>query len=421
MTNASPDVVVIGAGPAGAGGALRLAERGVSVLLVDRQSLPRAKVCGGCLHRRGVKRLSRWGVANEVLRAAGAEQLVTSEVMAGGRALRWPRGHGWSVDRAAFDFALTQAAVDRGVVLEDRTAARVQREASGRWSVRLRRRDSDERIVRPRFVWVADGLGGSALSGLSGGVDASLTIRRATRSYVGAGAMLPFEDETQVEACLLRNCVRMFVGRGGYVGAVRTNTIDGRSTNPPGIELAAAFEPGLVKACGGAGAAAAQLIGDACNSDCCTGLNLSTVSAATWRMTPALTARRTRVALPGLFIVGDAGGYIEPFTGEGMAWALQAADGASALIAAALSGQCSAKAAAQAWNRRCAWHRRAGRAWCWGTRSMLRRPALVAALTSIGSRLSGSPLAGSTRQSMTDATDLEAASRPRRMDVGVLR
>lgn len=421
MTNASPDVVVIGAGPAGSGGALRLAERGVSVLLVDRQPLPRAKVCGGCLHRRGVKRLSRWGVANEVLHAAGAERLVTSEVVTGGRALRWPRGHGWSVDRAAFDFALAEAAVARGATLEDRTAARVQREESGRWSVRLRRSDGTERVVRPRFVWVADGLGGSALSGLSGADDASLAVRRAVGSYVGAGSVLAFADEAQAEACLPPNCVRMFVGRGGYVGAVRTNTIDGRSTNQPGIEMAAAFEPGLLKACGGAGAAVAQLIGDACNGGISTALDLSTASTATWRMTPALTARRTRVALPGLFIVGDAGGYIEPFTGEGMAWALQAADGASALIAAALSSQCSPEAAAQAWDRRCAWHRRAGRAWCWGTRSVLRRPTLVAALTSVGSRLSGSPLAGSTRQSMADETELEAASRPRRLDVGVLR
>ena len=44
-----------------------------------------------------------------------------------------------------------------------------------------------------------------------------------------------------------------------------------------------------------------------------------------WRGTPALTRRRVQVAEHRLFAVGDTTGYVEPFTGEGMAWALRSA------------------------------------------------------------------------------------------------
>ncbi|MEM8781655.1 MAG: hypothetical protein AAGE65_02270, partial [Planctomycetota bacterium] len=100
-----------------------------------------------------------------------------------------------------------------------------------------------------------------------------------------------------------------------------------------------------------------------------------------WRVSPLVSAYRPLVAATGLLVVGDAAGYVEPFTGEGMAWALQAADGAAALVGAALAGEITAKTAAARWARRCATHRRTGRWWCWGTRAALRRPRLVRALT----------------------------------------
>lgn len=53
MTDRAPDsvwdVVVVGAGPAGATAALAAAQAGVSVLLLERQELPRYKLCGGGL------------------------------------------------------------------------------------------------------------------------------------------------------------------------------------------------------------------------------------------------------------------------------------------------------------------------------------------------------------------------------------
>ena len=50
------DVVVVGAGPAGATAAKVLAEKGINVLLLDKQIFPRDKPCGGGLPARILKR-----------------------------------------------------------------------------------------------------------------------------------------------------------------------------------------------------------------------------------------------------------------------------------------------------------------------------------------------------------------------------
>ena len=54
--NYTCDVIVAGAGPAGATAALRLARAGVRVLIVERDALPRQKPCGGGISARVLAR-----------------------------------------------------------------------------------------------------------------------------------------------------------------------------------------------------------------------------------------------------------------------------------------------------------------------------------------------------------------------------
>ncbi|HEY7428386.1 MAG TPA: FAD-dependent oxidoreductase, partial [Gemmataceae bacterium] len=56
------DVVVVGAGPAGAMAAHELARRGCAVLLVDRAAFPRWKVCGCCLNGHALVTLQAAGL-----------------------------------------------------------------------------------------------------------------------------------------------------------------------------------------------------------------------------------------------------------------------------------------------------------------------------------------------------------------------
>ncbi|MGL4550971.1 MAG: NAD(P)/FAD-dependent oxidoreductase, partial [Gemmataceae bacterium] len=99
---------------------------------------------------------------------------------------------------------------------------------------------------------------------------------------------------------------------------------------------------------------------------------------APWRGTPPLTRSARRVAGHRLFVLGDAAGYVEPFTGEGMAWAL-----ASAVTLAPLASRPWTPGLASAWARA---HRRVvtGRQLaCRALSAVLRRPWLTGTLVRI--------------------------------------
>jgi len=96
---------------------------------------------------------------------------------------------------------------------------------------------------------------------------------------------------------------------------------------------------------------------------------------AVWKGTPPLTRCRD-VAQQRIFLVGDAAGYVEPFTGEGMAWALEGGMAVALHVQSLLEGQEGQEA-----HWRSSWRRIIGRRqWtCRGLSWLLRRPALVGA------------------------------------------
>jgi len=54
---------------------------------------------------------------------------------------------------------------------------------------------------------------------------------------------------------------------------------------------------------------------------------LGHAATLSWRGTPPLTSRAAQVAEHRVFLIGDAAGYVEPFTGEGIRWALESGVG----------------------------------------------------------------------------------------------
>lgn len=79
FVEASADAVVVGAGPAGSATALLLARQGLRVALVDRQAFPRDKPCGECLSAHAGRVLQRLGVLDAI------------------EAARPARLHGWTI------------------------------------------------------------------------------------------------------------------------------------------------------------------------------------------------------------------------------------------------------------------------------------------------------------------------------------
>ncbi len=111
-----PDVVVVGAGPAGAATAILLCERGLDVVVLDRATFPRPKICGEYLSPESARILDRLGVLKAV-DAAGATPLLGMRITApDGTALearyraidgRRPyRGHAMALSRSVLDAVL---------------------------------------------------------------------------------------------------------------------------------------------------------------------------------------------------------------------------------------------------------------------------------------------------------------------------
>jgi len=120
------DVIVVGAGPAGASAAYHLAEAGVDVLLLDKQGFPRDKICGDGLTPRAVRQLVAMGIdihapgwqKNKGLRIVGAGHRIE---------LPWPDlatfpPYGLVRTRMDLDEVLARHAEKAGARLMERTA-----------------------------------------------------------------------------------------------------------------------------------------------------------------------------------------------------------------------------------------------------------------------------------------------------------
>ncbi len=163
MTDEAWDVLVIGAGPAGAVAALLAARQGLRTLLVDAKVFPRRKVCGGCLSHSAVCALRELGI-EDVLQELHAPCIKRVRFHAAGKSSELPLSTGYAIDRVAFDAALVRKACEAGVVFSPGCSARVMEAEASFQRVRLTTAQ-DETIGSARVVVVADGLLRSSLSG----------------------------------------------------------------------------------------------------------------------------------------------------------------------------------------------------------------------------------------------------------------
>ncbi|MCA9239646.1 MAG: FAD-dependent monooxygenase [Planctomycetales bacterium] len=300
----SYDVVVIGAGPAGATAAYLAAKEGLATLLLEAKSFPRSKVCGGCLNARAVALLEKCGLAGALAscRPGWYEQLQLCYL---GRTLSFPMPRGASVSRHAMDHAIVSAAQQQGVEFRDQTSATVLPITSPDYrEVRLRDVTNQDRIVRARVVLACDGLGRPSLKGLT--EFSHTTISAASR--VGIGAVLPADQAGQT---CPPGRIQMIVGRSGYVGLARCE--DNR------LSVAAAVDQQALAGADSAGHLLSDLFSSAGVSPPCPLTEIS------WRGTRPLTQKSLSLASGRVFLLGDSAGYVEPFTGEGMAAAVEGA------------------------------------------------------------------------------------------------
>jgi geranylgeranyl reductase family protein len=171
------DVVVIGAGPAGATTAFHLAQAGFDVLLVDKHRFPRDKVCGDGLIPDALTALNAMGLADVVRTAGHAVQKVS--IYSPSRIRIEVNAECVTLKRRAFDRLLVDAAVEQGATLGVGEVCGIEEDEDG---VRVSFRGSRAR-ARARVGVVATGADISLLEGL-GLVQRRQPSAIAVRCYV---------------------------------------------------------------------------------------------------------------------------------------------------------------------------------------------------------------------------------------------
>ncbi len=290
------DVIVIGAGPAGALAAYELTRRGVSVLLVDRAAFPRRKVCGSCFNQSALAILEDVGLQDLVFEFH-AQPVYQFLLAIGKRQVVIPLPSSVVLSRETFDAALIKEAIERGSEFLPQTQAVSEALHSSARGVILRQGDSKV-SVKAKVVLAADGLGGNFLQGEKG-----FETKINPHSRVGVNAIMKEALNFYSSGIIFMACAR-----GGYIGLVRLE--DGQ------LNIAAALDPRFLKKAKGPGKAVVAILRES-------GLPFDRDwETHPWCGTPELTRHRSQLAAERLFVLGDAAGYVEPFTGEGIAWAL---------------------------------------------------------------------------------------------------
>ncbi|MFS0705624.1 geranylgeranyl reductase family protein [Cellulomonas sp. 179-A 9B4 NHS] len=336
------DVIVVGAGPAGASAAYHCAAAGLDVLLLEKASFPRDKICGDGLTPRAVAELVRMGVPireqdgwirNKGLRVIGGGHRIE---------LEWPElsvypSYGLARARTSLDQTLAEHARAAGAKLLERTAVirPVRDERTGRVSgVRARSVDHDGRrtvdagdevTYRAPVVVAADGVSARLATAVGRVKRDDRPMGVAVRTYFRT----PRHDDPWMESHL-----ELWDGAPG------------RSNLMPGYGWIFSLGDGTANVG----------LGSVSSTAAATKVDYKDLFArwmanapAEWEFTPENQVGPVRgAALPmgfnrgplyadGLLLAGDAAGMVSPFNGEGIAYGLQAGRVAADAIAQGLA------------------------------------------------------------------------------------
>ncbi|MEA3077942.1 MAG: menaquinone-9 beta-reductase [Actinomycetota bacterium] len=326
---ARPDVLVVGGGPSGAACAYWLADAGYDVLLVEKKRYPREKTCGDGLTPRSVRQLEDMGLGARL--AADGHRIDGLRSLAFGRTLelRWPAHpdfppYGYVITRHDLDELVAERAVKAGATLWQSSEALSPVVDGGLVrGASIKRKDSGVvEEVRARYVVVADGANSRFGRSLGTSRNRAYPLGMAIRGYYSS----PRHDEPWIESHLdIRDKAGNVLPGYGWIFPVG----DGRVN--VGIGLLSTFNQWK--------AVNTSHLMDA----------FVDYAPSSWGLSPATscgpaTGGRLPMAFsvgphagPTYLVIGDAGGSINPFNGEGIAYAYETGRLAASVLDEALS------------------------------------------------------------------------------------
>src|SRR6266581_7693512 len=294
------DVAIVGGGPAGATCAALCARAGLRTLVLEREKFPREKVCGDCINPACWLVLEKLELAEQVRNWPHGVVNAVEFIAIGGQKLRvdLPQGEDGmiSVKRSLFDHLLLKRARALGAqIREEATVIALDRTAPQNWKIGIVRETFAARIIVG-----ADGRN-STVARLCN------LLPRPERERVALQAHIPLPRN-------FGNRVVLQFLPEGYSGQAPVNENE--------LNLCLVGKPPTV----------ASLRRWAAR-------NFGIAADHAWRTITPLTRAPVSAVHENLFFIGDAARVVEPFTGEGIYYALRSGELAANAIVKIIRGE----------------------------------------------------------------------------------
>ncbi len=332
------DVIVVGAGPAGSAAAYWMATAGLDVLLLEKTSFPREKVCGDGLTPRGTRALVDMGI--DVSEAAGWLHNKGLRVIGGGMRLEldWPElasfpDYGLVRPRADLDQLLVQQAVRAGARLHEQTSVSGPIiNAQGR-VIGVQARRGADRAERTEHSYRAPVV--LACDGVSGRFALSLGLQRNDKRPMGV-AVRRYYSSPRTHDDYLESWLELWDGPPGDDSAKLLPGYgwifgmgDGSSNVGLGVlNSSAGFQKTNYRT---------LLTTWLDNTPEEWGFREENALCATQGAGLPMGFNRTPHYRDGVLLVGDSGGSVNPFNGEGIPYAMESGKFAAEAVVQALA------------------------------------------------------------------------------------